>query len=370
LPHKSILYIAPGLPVGGAEKFLILLANSLVNETKSQLVISLSDDNKVQNEFNKSIRFRALPRSGRFDFGPLRSIRRLIREEKPDIVFCLNFFSFFLIKLAITGLRQKPTVIVSYHSTIHKNKKEHNLHKLYTSLLTKNDFIFTVSENQAKYTAGNFRIPTRHFITIHNGIDINQWHLPHDNCEQIKVRNQYGIPEHASVIIITAAFRPEKNHIGAIKSLQLLHSLYEHKAYLLFVGDGILLDQCRVEAEKLNMAEFVIFTGSQPDVRPFYWASNLFTLTSKSVETFSIAALEAMACGLPAVLTNIGGADEMIVEGLNGFLCQPDEADIALKWSIALKSDFSPETIHSYISKNFSAEKMTAEYKKALHLQE
>jgi glycosyltransferase involved in cell wall biosynthesis len=370
LTQKTILYIAPAFPVGGAEKFLILLANTLETEVRSQIVVSLSDDNKAQHEFSPTIRFLPLPRTGRFDFAPLRTLRRLIRTERPDIIFCLNFFSFFLTKLIISGLRQKPQIIVSYHSTIPKNKKENFLNKLYTTLLTKKDLIITVSVNQASYTALKYSIPSSFFKTIHNGININTWRLPGDSCDKIKLRTEYGIPENASVIIMTAAFRPEKNHIGAIKSLQLLHSVYDQKAYLLFVGGGMLLDQCQQLVEKMNMVDFVKFAGPQADVRPFYWASNLFTLCSTSVETFSIAALEAMACGLPVVLTNIGGAAEMVSDGLNGFLCEPDITDIAQKWSKTLHSDFSPEVIHDYVSKNFSAEKMIGEYKKTLQLLE
>jgi glycosyltransferase involved in cell wall biosynthesis len=267
-------------------------------------------------------------------------------------------------------LKHKPFVIVSYHSTIPKNKKENILNKLYSTLLTHRDLIITVSENQAKYTSLKYNIPSRLFKTIHNGIDINNWRLPGDQCDKIKLRNQYGIPDSAALIIMTAAFRPEKNHIGAIKSLQVLHSAYNQKAYLLFVGEGMLLDQCRRMAENIEISEFVKFAGLQSDVRPFYWASNLFTLCSTSVETFSIAALEAMACGLPVVLTNIGGASEMISEGLNGFLCEPDVADIAQKWSKALQFNFSAETIHDYISKHFSAEKMIEEYTNTLQLLE
>jgi glycosyltransferase involved in cell wall biosynthesis len=370
LSHKTILYIAPAFPVGGAEKFLILLANTLAKDVKSQIVVSLSDDNKAQDEFNKEIRFLPLPRTGRFDFAPLRNLRRLIRTEKPDIIFCLNFFSFFLSKLIISGLKQKPFVIVSYHSTIPKNNKENNLNKLYSTLLTKKDLIITVSENQAKYTSLKYHIPAQLFKTIHNGIDINKWHLPGDDCSKIKIRTQYGIPDGAKVIIMTAAFRPEKNHIGAIKALQQLHAVHNQKAYLLFVGEGILFEQCRNLVEKMNLVEFIKFAGPQSDVSPYYWASNLFTLCSTSVETFSIAALEAMACGLPVVLTNIGGAAEMNSEGLNGFLCEPDISDIANKWLKAFQTDFSAEMIHDYVSKNFSAEKMVGEYKKTLELVE
>jgi glycosyltransferase involved in cell wall biosynthesis len=184
------------------------------------------------------------------------------------------------------------------------------------------------------------------------------------------LRNQYAIPENADVIIMTAAFRTEKNHTGAIHSLQLLHSVYNQKAYLLFVGEGMLLEPCRRLAEKMGMTDFVKFAGPQSHVLPYYWSSNLFTLCSTSVETFSIAALEAMACGLPAVLTNIGGASEMISEGLNGFLCEPVISDIAQKWSKALQLNFSPESIHDYVSKNFGAEKMIGEYIRTLQLQE
>jgi glycosyltransferase involved in cell wall biosynthesis len=370
LADKSILYIAPAFPVGGAEKFLVLLANSLEKAFKKQTVISLSSDNKLQNEFNSSIQFIALPRSGRFDMGPSKILRKLIRKEKPDIIFCLNFFSFLYTKLALWSTGLKPFVVISYHSTTHDNKKERILHRMYGRLVNKYNLIITVSDNQEKYTANKYHIPACFFKTIHNGIDLTYWHLPSASWNNEQIRNEYGIPKNASVIIMTAAFRPEKNHIGAIRSLQLLHSDYNYKAYLLFVGEGPLYEHCRKVVKELNMEEYIKFTGPIKDVRPFYWASNLFTLTSTSIETFSLAALEAMACGLPIVLTNIGGASEMISEGLNGLLCEPNVGDITRKWLSALQFNFSSEAIHEYVSKNFSAEKMIEEYTRALHLQE
>jgi hypothetical protein len=64
LADKSILYLTPALPIGGAEKFLVLLANSLEKEFISQTVISLSSDNKLQSEFTRSVKFTAYVLAG------------------------------------------------------------------------------------------------------------------------------------------------------------------------------------------------------------------------------------------------------------------------------------------------------------------
>jgi glycosyltransferase involved in cell wall biosynthesis len=363
--YRKILHVVPAFPVGGAEKFLIMLANSMVNES-GQTVVSLSTNNKLQSEFDPSIRFIPIPRKHKFDFAAVKKFRKLIKQDKPDVIFCLNFFSFFFTKIATWGLNGKSAVFISYQTTIHINKKEHLLHKFYTSILSRRDHILFTSRNQEIYTVKKYRIPHSFFNTIINGIDISKWHLPQNGQSFIETRKLYSIPEKASVIIMTAAFRSEKNHLGAIRSLKILHEKYNRKAYLLFVGGGNLFSHVSQFAEEHGMKEFTKFTGPQDDVRPFYWASNLFTLCSTSVETFSFAALEAMACGLPLVLTDIGGANEMIVEGLNGYLCKTDDQDIALKWFKALSSNFSAGTIHDYAKQNFSADRMTAEYKEYL----
>jgi glycosyltransferase involved in cell wall biosynthesis len=132
------------------------------------------------------------------------------------------------------------------------------------------------------------------------------------------------------------------------------------------VGDGIMKEEILKLATQLNLLDYIKITGMQQDVRPFYQASDLFTLCSTSVETFSIAALEAMACGLPCVLTNIGGANEMVKDGLNGYICDTSETDIAQKWAMALNYHFSRDNIHAFAQDNFSAEKMLEEYRKIL----
>ena len=88
---KKILYITPGLNIGGAEKFIITLANGLANETNRQVMVSLTAVNSLQAELDKSIQLVALQRRHKFDIIPVLKLRRLIREEKPDLIFCINF---------------------------------------------------------------------------------------------------------------------------------------------------------------------------------------------------------------------------------------------------------------------------------------
>lgn len=364
--HK-ILYITPGLNIGGAERFIITLANGMTTATTSQVMVSLAEKNVLQTELHSTVRFFALHRRFKADLVPVLKLRKLIRTENPDVIFCINFFTYFFARCALLLSNSGSRRIISYHSTIHVSRKEYLLHRFYRKLLTKKDIVVTVSKNQQKYTAGELGIPGAKFRTIYNGIDTHYWKLPGEGDDsRHAIRKTFGIPHDAKVIVKAASFRVEKNHLGAVKALKLLHTIYQYKAYLLFLGDGLMMNEVKKLAREQGVADFVIFAGMQKNVQPFYWASDLFTLCSTSVETFSIAALEAMASGLPCVLTDIGGASEMIDEGKTGFLCTPDEKDIAEKWHKALSQSFPKEKIYNHVATHFSADKMVEEYKEML----
>jgi len=362
--HNKILYITPALSVGGAEKFLILLSNSLMDEKEKQVVVTLQAVNTLQQELDKRISFITLPRKFKFDLNPVLKLRDLIRKEQPSVIFCINFYSYFISRCAMIWLKTKSRRLISYHTTIHVTRKDHLLHKLYAFLLTKKDSIITVSSGQASYTNKKYNIPASKFTTIHNGVNLKYWHPSPDDRIRNHIRKQYHIPAAAKLIVLTAMFRVEKNHLGAIRALRLLHNVYQQRAYLLMVGDGIMHERIEKLARELKIGDHVRITGMQKDVRTFYWASDLFTLCSTSVETFSIAALEAMGCGLPCVLTNIGGAGEMIRDGLNGKICDVKDNDIAKQWAAVLTGNYSKEAIHCFVRNNFSAEKMLSEYRK------
>jgi glycosyltransferase involved in cell wall biosynthesis len=113
----------------------------------------------------------------------------------------------------------------------------------------------------------------------------------------------------------------------------------------------------------------VRFCGLQSDVRPFYQAADIFTLSSQFIETFSVAALEAMSMGLPCVLTDVGGAYEMILEGMNGYLVPPrNPPDLANAWLKILKNkdSFDHEKIRAWVIEHFTLKDCVQKYENML----
>ena len=116
-----------------------------------------------------------------------------------------------------------------------------------------------------------------------------------------------------------SALRYEKNHIQLIEALALLRD-QGIPAKVLLVGEGPKREEIELKVMELGMSEHVCFAGEQRDVERFISAMDVGVLTSLSIETLSLAALEIMAMGVPMVMSEIGGASEIITEEKDGYL--------------------------------------------------
>jgi glycosyltransferase involved in cell wall biosynthesis len=356
------------MSIGGAETFLASLTKEFHHVGVDQHLISLSNRNPLAYAFDDNIAKTILARKNKFSIEPARKLRRIMKNERPQIIFCLNFFSYAFCRIASWGADTGSDYIISYHSTIHLNRKDHFLHKLYIGFLRRKDRVIMVSTNQAEYTSRKYHLDPKQISVIHNGVDTSYWHPPSTDFKKEKAKDDLGIPTDSPVIIMTASFRKEKNHIAAVEALQILHRQGNSKPYLLLIGDGETRKEVESASRGSTVSAYVKFTGAQKDVRHYLWCSDLFTLTSNGVETFSIAALEAMACGLPCVLTDIGGASEMVFSGINGELCSTDPIDIASKWSKVLDQRYSAIHIHEWIMNKFEKTKMIASYQEEMDI--
>ena len=131
-------------------------------------------------------------------------------------------------------------------------------------------------------------------------------------------------PAGEKVVIHVSNFRPVKRVMAALEVFARIRRTVA--ARFLMIGDGPDLGDATRLARTLGVADDVQFLGEQDQVVPLLSASDVFLLPSAQ-ESFGLAALEAMACGVPVVASCVGGLPEVIEHGVSGFLHPRDDLD-------------------------------------------
>ena len=322
MKHK-ILFLLTSLAAGGAEKQTISLINNL---DKNKFIIDLfylDDHKQLLNEIDENdVRnIKCLYRKKKIDIFVLNTLKNEIKKNKYDIVCGVNMFSALYVFLVKIFPNMKFISLPIMHTTIINNKKELlQFNLIYKPIFNKMKQILFVCENQLKYWELNYKLKTKYKSFIYNGIDTDYFANYKNKDKQLK--QKYNIKENDFIIGICAGLRKEKRHLDLLKATKILKTK-NHNIKVLIIGDGV----CRSEIEKFikinDLSENVIITGFQKDVRPYIDLCNCMVICSDSIETFSIAVLESMAMAKPLIITDIGGANEQIDHGINGFLYTP-----------------------------------------------
>jgi len=133
-------------------------------------------------------------------------------------------------------------------------------------------------------------------------------------------------PGGEKVLVHVSNFRPVKRVSDVV---HIYHRLRDegHPVILLLVGDGPDRIQAQQLARELGVQEGIHFLGKQDPIEEILSIADVFIIPSAS-ETFGLAALEAMACGVPVVSSDIGGLPELNVDGQTGYLCPLGDIDV------------------------------------------
>lgn len=188
-----------------------------------------------------------------------------------------------------------------------------------TYSINQSDGVTAVSEYLRKETLSNFEID-RNISVIPNFIDTNRFKRQESSSLKQKL-----CPNCEKVLVHVSNFRPVKN---AKQVVEIMHRLKQdnYSLKLLLVGDGPDRVPAEHLARELGIYDDILFMGKQEAVQDILSIADVFVMPSGS-ETFGLAALEAMACGVPVVASNIGGLPELVDHGENGFLCPLGNVD-------------------------------------------
>ena len=150
------------------------------------------------------------------------------------------------------------------------------------------------------------------------------------------LRKRFAADDATRLVIHISNFRPVKRIDAVMEVFARISRAVP--ARLLLVGDGPELGTAYRLSRELDIAPLVETLGAQEDVIPLLSAADLFLLPSAQ-ESFGLAALEAMACEVPVVASNVGGLPEVISNGVSGFLRDPGDLDGMAGDAIALLTD-------------------------------
>jgi N-acetyl-alpha-D-glucosaminyl L-malate synthase BshA len=151
------------------------------------------------------------------------------------------------------------------------------------------------------------------------------------------LRERLAPAEHFDALVLHVSnFRPVKRVDVALDVFRAIRRRV--RARFILVGNGPVRADIEQRVAQYGLTEEVVFVGEEQDLVPWFSAADLFLLPSAQ-ESFGLAALEAMACEVPVVASNVGGLPEFIEDGVSGFLCPPDAAEAMADRGVRLLTD-------------------------------
>ena len=142
-------------------------------------------------------------------------------------------------------------------------------------------------------------------------------------------------PEGEPILMHLSNFRPVKRVTDVIEMFALVRE--KLKAKLVLIGDGPDRGAAEYMVRKKKLTRDIHFLGKQDRVYHHLSQADLFLLPS-DMESFGLAALEAMACEVPVIATNVGGLPEVVEHGVDGYLFTPREVEIGARYALEILS--------------------------------
>ena len=317
------LFVLATLGVGGSETKTVRIVNALAARGMPAGVAYLNPPEDLRPALDPAAPVWRLDRRGKLSLNAVKSLRALIREHKPDVVFAVNLYAALYVAMASVGLRDRPRTVGMINTSEFTSDRAWRA-TFYRPVIGRLDRTVYGSESQRLHWLSLLKYPSERSMVLYNGVDAR--HFAPDSLDALRdaERRRLGLPAEAFVVGTVGRFAPEKNQRVLIDAIAALRDR-GLDARLLLVGDGRIRAALESRAAELGVRDRVIFAGKSRDVRPALSAMDAFVLPSTHVETFSNAALEAMAMSRAVILSNIGGAAEMVRNGVDGFTLEREE---------------------------------------------
>lgn len=266
-----------------------------------------------------------------YDIALATKIAEVIKSEKLDLLHV--HYAIPHAVCAILGRSMADSdigIVTTLHGTdITVLGSDSSLKEAIRYGIEKSDVVTAVS-NSLRDQTYELIDPDQQIETVYNFVDERDYHVKDTGS----LKSELGIAQEEKVVIHVSNFRKVKRVGDVVDTFWRLRKSVSAK--LLLVGDGPEMSRTQEQVRELGLEEDVFFLGKRDNLSELYNISDLKLLLSEK-EAFGLVMLEAMACGVPGIGTNIGGIPEVINPGENGYLVElGDTAEAALKGAAIL----------------------------------
>jgi glycosyltransferase involved in cell wall biosynthesis len=310
-----VLVLIKGLGRGGAEQLLLSAAPHLDRDRFEYEIAYLLPHKDALVEELRAAGLPVACLDGARGVTWMARLRSHVHRRRIDLIHVHSPFAAIGTRLAFG--RHRPRIVYTEHNIWARYHRATYLGNLLTFF--RNDHVFAVADHvraSIRYPTGLSFLPMPPTETLYQGIDMDLL-----SAEPDGVRAELGIDDDAPIVGTVANFKTHKAHEVLLRAAVDVRAEVPNVRFVL-VGTGPLEAEIRRKAEVSGLRETVVFAGFRDDAPRVASAFDVFALPSY-YEGLSIALLESMALGKPAVVTAVGGLPEVIDDEVSGLLVPP-----------------------------------------------
>lgn len=249
-------------------------------------------------------------------------LKKLVKKEKYDVIHCNTPVGGLLGRLVGKTCNVKKVIYQAHGFHFYKGAPLRNWLLYYPVekwLAHYTDALITINREDYELAKRKMKLRNGGKVYYVPGVGVDLEKFGHATIDKAEKRRELGIPEDAPLLLSVGELNANKNHETVIRAIA------DMNAYYIIAGQGDLKLYLENLVDSLNLRNRVKLLGFRSDVKDLCAAADVFVFPSFR-EGLPMALMEAMASGTPIVASRIRGNVDLIEDGVNGFLCDPNDA--------------------------------------------
>ncbi len=299
----KVLYLLNHAGKAGTERYVETLVKYLGGKEVEPYFAYNEGGLLVERMAEMGVPIERIEMTSRFDFKAAKALAKLCEKWDIDLIHCHYLREHYTALLA-KRYNKKIRVVYTNHFVLANDM----ITRLSNRWMDKkqDQMIAVCNKGKEQLVANGWK--GDRIQVVFNAVDMETWA---GTRAESTMRQEFGIPEDRMVMLCASRFAHDKGHSYLVKSLKRLTEISDVPFTMVLAGDGPLLEETKQQVNDLGLDDQVIFAGFRKDIKNLYKGSDVY-INSSEHEALSFLIIEAMAAGLPVIVTDMGGNRDIV----------------------------------------------------------